>query len=705
MKKLLDSDHFYYLLGGTLLSLLLLLLVLEGWRYGIKPSESNNKQLIEQSLDKAANHFLDRQQTLVDNSETLAATLRSSLLQKQSPRYQHTILEQFPSFWSITLMQKNRPVVWQGFSLTDRNTQQLRKPSTEDISLKKYNNVIYWENHTTFSIQDSSGSISYDLFTSYRISQSNPLSIGSENEFNIFASDELATAYPVSFNIFSQPSNLGIESQKLTDLQGDSVGVVYATAEQFQQAKTQWQQSTDFWRSVYALFCFILLVVILFTAAERLSLWRALFVELLFLGIGWGIFAYTDMTSYWVLTLSGASGNAWINTVTSLSVTGINAIFALLASITIVRKILLYRHRFQPNWYLSSISFAAIYGALNALAIVTFYDILYHIAVDSGVPLLDLRIFPELGTVILYLAIGVATLAIGHLLIALNRVLFRITQEHFKLAASVLGTSFFMSLFVIQLFVPENLIFNWIFFASIASFTIIFATAIGYRLKVPAVVHTSPLRLVVVGSLAIAIAGTPPIYQASLNNTDDQLWETALNFSKETDPFAAGTTEKLLTRLEQNFRDIDSQDLQENQSTLQTRFTQTIKNLISPKWNTYSFNLQLISSSGNLIADYATNLNSPNWTNVYNISTLEAVTEIEQISKSTIRPVVQLPQLINQQDYRTFYRGWIPVFGTSDDEPIAWILCSIVPKSGPNLTNLFAQYWPRSPMRTGMPPT
>ena len=676
MTKLLESNRLYSILGWTLLGLLLTLLALEGWRYGIKPSESNNQQLIEQSLERAAQHFLDRQQTLVDNSENLAATLRPSLLQNEPPRYQHNILEQFPRFWSSTLMRKNTPVVWQGFALTDRQSQQQQQAeSTEGITLKKYNNVIYWEHHTPFSIQDSTGSVSYDLFTSYRISQSNPLAIGSESEFNIFDSEELSTAYPLNFSVFSQPSSLGIESKALTDLDGDSVGVVYATADQFQQTKTQWQQGTNFWRSVYALICFIILVVILFAAADRLALWHGLLLQLLFIGIGWGILAYTSMTSYWVLTLSGASANA--GTITSLSVSITNAIFALLTSLTIARKILLYRHRFKPDWYLSSISFAGIYGILNTLAIVTFFDILYHMVNNSGVPLLDLRIFPELGTVVLYLAVGLSTLALGHLLIALNRLLFRITQEHLKLAASVLVTSFFISLFVIQLFMPEGLIFNWIFFASITGFAIVFGVAIGYARKVLAIVHISPLRMVVFGSLAIAIAGTPAIYQASLNNTDEELWETALNYSKETDPFAAGLTEKLLTRLEQNFRDISPQDLQENQSALQTRFTQTIQNLLSPEWNTYSFDLQLINTSGDLIADYATDLNSPNWLNIYNITTLQAVTEIEQINKSTIRPVVQLPQLVNQQDYRTFYRGWIPVFGTSEDAPIAWILCSI----------------------------
>jgi len=675
MTKLLDTDRLHYLFGWTLLGLLLLLLALEGWRYGVKPSKVNNEQVIEESLRNASDYFLAQQQALANKSQSLEATLRPSLLQNQPLQYQSNILNRFPDFWSITLYKKSQPLVWQGFALKDEQTTPFTDKSA--IKLKKNNNVIYWENHIPFSIQDSTGSISYDLFTSFRIEQSNPLSIGDESEFSIFSSKEFTTSYPLHFNIFSNPSGQIVQSKQLSNLEGDSVGVVYATADEFQQTKAQWEQNTRFWRSIYALLCFITLVLIFFAAADKLPLWPSLLVQLLFVGIGWAIFAYTNLTSYWVLELSDITGNIAVNTVSNLSVTCTNAIFALLASFTISRKILLYRRRFKADWYLSTISLAGIYGIFNSLALLTFLDILHQATIHSGVPMIDLRIFPEGGTIIIYLAIGIASVAVGNLLLAFNRLLMRITQEHLKLTISVLSTSFFLSLFVAQLFIPEQFIFNWIFYSSIWAFGVIFSIAVGFSMDISWITNMSPLRKVVVGSLIISVVGTPILYQTSLKKTDDELWETALNYSKERDPFAAGLTEKLLSRLEQSFQNISKQDLQENRSTLQTRFTGTIKSLISPEWNTYSFDLQLINSSGKLIADYATDLNSPNWLNIFNISTLQAVTDIEQINKSTIRPIVQLPLLVDQEKYRTFYRGWIPVFGTSDEKPIAWILCSI----------------------------
>ncbi len=679
MNNFLDTNRLHHLLGWTLLGLLILLLTLEGWRYGVKPSEANNEQVIETSLSNAANYFQSKQEELQDRSEDLAATLSTGLLQQRSSQSLYNTFSSFPDFWSISLYQRNRPVVWRGFAMQDRNNNSSQSTYGQDtqVNLKKHSNIAYWECFVPFSVQDSAGTTSYRLFTTYRIEQSNLLAIGGSNEFDIFRSEEFSSDYPLNFSIFSSPPSNYVQAQQLSNLEGDSVGVVYATADEFQQTKAQWEQNTRFWRSVFALFCFVMLVLLLFKATDRLSAWSGLGLQLLFLGVGWGIFAYTNMPSYWVLEMSDSSSNEWINSVESLSATTTNAIFVLLASICIAHKLNLYNQKIEANWYLSSMAIAGMTGLINALSIPVVFDLILTATKASSVSLLDLRIFPSWGTIILYLAIGMSLLAMGIILVALNRLLFRITDDQFKLTASVLAILFIIGLFIAQLFIPSSMVFNWIFYTSIISFAIIFGISVGYFREFIWVTSLSPLRKIVLGSLIISIAGIPIIYQASLSNTDNELWENALNFNQEEDPFASKLTNELLTTLEKGFLEITQNDLENNRSTLQARFTQTIQQFLSPEWNSYSFDLQLVDSTGALIADYTTDLNSPDWLNIYNIPTIKSTTEMQQITKSTIRPIVQHPQLRNQEDYRIFYRGWIPVFGTSDDTPIAWILCSI----------------------------
>ncbi|HKK45163.1 MAG TPA: hypothetical protein VJ964_06545, partial [Balneolaceae bacterium] len=249
MKKFLETNRLHYLLGWTLLGLLLALLALEGWRYGVKPSKVNNEQVMQHSLTKAADFFLSRQQELLAHSQNLAATLRPPLIQKKSSKYLFKAFTQFPEFWSATLYKGQQPVIWNNFALENRTPQHDRSQDAT-VSVKKNDNVIFWECHVPFSIQDSSGTVNYDLYTRYRIEQSNPLPIGDRSEFNIFHSAKLSTAYPLNFSIFNTPPNDIVKSQPLLNLQGDSVGVVYATADEFQQTQAQWRQNTRFWRSV-----------------------------------------------------------------------------------------------------------------------------------------------------------------------------------------------------------------------------------------------------------------------------------------------------------------------------------------------------------------------------------------------------------------------------------------------------------------------
>ncbi len=678
MEKIFNSNRLHHLLGWTLLGLLLLLLALEGWRYGVKPSEVNNEQIIERSLTQASDYFINKQQALLADTEDLAATLQSPLLQKRSNQYLHNALAQFPQFWSSALYQDKRPIAWNGFALgntpqpTGANSQQ-----QNSISLKKHNNVIFWEFHVPFSVQDSSGTINFDLLTSHRIEQRNPLPIGDRNEFSLFNSAEFSSPYPLSFSIFSSPPQEYEQIQQLNNLQGDSIGVVYATADKFQQTQQQWEQNTRFWRSVFALLCFLILSCLLYWAADRLPLWRALGLQLLSIGIGWCILFYTNMLSYWVLALSNLSPDVWSTAVDSISFTCTNALFALVGAITVARKINDYSKQINPDSYLVSIVLAGGAGMLNATGILWVFDLLYHASITSNVPLLDLRILPEWGTIVLYLALGMSVLALGIILTAINRLLFRTTSEYFKLTASVLAITFGICLFVLQLFMPLELSLSRILYTSFLSFAIILGFAAAYVKDIIWVTEMSPLRKIVIGSFVIAGLCIPAIYQASLVNVDNELWKTAQNYAQEEDPVAEKLTQEILTTLEQRFQSISKEDLQNNRATLQARFTETVQAFLSPKWNAYSYDLQLVNSTGELIADYATDLNSPNWTQIYNIPTMKLVTNIEQIRKSSIRPIVQLPQLINQQDYRTFYRGWIPVFGMSEDTPIAWILCSI----------------------------
>ncbi|NIT56075.1 MAG: hypothetical protein GWN00_07495, partial [Aliifodinibius sp.] len=522
-----SNKQFYRWLGWSLLVLLVTLLLLEGWRYGIKPSAETNKEVIENSLTQASDYFQERQKRLLSNTQNLANTLQVPLLQHRSDQYLYNTINQIPDLWGAALYHDNDPVIWRGFALQNTSQAPDRDSSTPNLTLRRHNNVIFWECHIPFSIQDSSGTVNYDLHTTYRIQQNNPLSIGDNSEFSLFNSDNFSTSYPLGFSIFSDPPPQTVQSKPLTNLQGDSVGVVYATADEFEQDRAEWEANNTFWRSIFAALSFAIIIFILFIAAENLSLWKALLVQLFFVIIGWAIFSYSNLLSYWILSISSSDSTEWVNLVTNLSSSFTNAAFALFASLVITRKLQEYKHELKADWYLSVISLAGIFGVVNTLAILSFFKMLFQATNDAGVALLDLRIFPEPGTIILYLVLGMATLAAGNILVVINRMLFRFSREHLKLTSSVLSVSFIISLFVAQLFIPERFIFNWLFYSSIMGFIVVLTIAITYERDLNNLTNKSLLRKTIIGSFLIAIVCLPTLYQAALNSTDDKLWKRA----------------------------------------------------------------------------------------------------------------------------------------------------------------------------------
>ena len=678
MEKVLDKHRLYYVLGWTLAGLLLLLLALEGWRYAIKPSQNDNQAVVRQQLSDAAQKFEEKQLDLLRRSEKLAASLKPPLLKNSIAEDLYHILTPYSDLWSISLYQGDQPVVWKGFALRDQIKEFVEDSLEPEIMLRKNNNIIYWLCYVPFSVQRDNQTIWYRLFTSYRVEQSNPLAIGDQSEYHFFQSiPDSDNNYPLDFSLFSEPPEDVVQTHTLSNTAGDSVGVVYAMTDKFDQQEADWAETTRFWRSVYVVLGFAVLASFFFGAIARIRWWTRLLLQLLFITLGWLTFMYIDLIAYWALILADTSDAAWRATISELSNTFTHAAFALLASIAIVHKAPLFKGEIRANSYLSTIGLAGLFGLANAVSFPGVFSWIYQHALFGSIPLLDLRIFPYWHTIVVYLIVGTGLLAAGNIMIALNRLLFHATRHQIKLSASVLSISFFISLIVIQSFIYEQPVLNWIIFTCIFSFIITAGLALGYVKKITWISSLSPLRKVVLGSTLISAISMPMFYQTYLNQLDRELLQTAREFAREEDPQANKLTEELLTVLESEFNTITYDDIQNNRSTLQARFTETIQNYLEPKWNNYSFDLQLVSNYEELIAEYSTNLNSPDWTSFLNISSLELVTELQQISKISIRPVVQQPNLINQQDYQTFYRGWIPIFGASDYSPLAWILCSV----------------------------
>ena len=314
-------------------------------------------------------------------------------------------------------------------------------------------------------------------------------------------------------------------------------------------------------------------------------------------------------------------------------------------------------------------------GVGNLAGILAIIYSSFRFIENTSLLVLDLNIIPSIETASLFLAMGLIWYGLGLALISINHFVIYSRKDHGKLVSTLIIIGFMMALMVAQIFVPDILKLNWSVFLCIISFIIVYG--ISYLRVYKAVSsQLSTLRILVLSSALLALVITPVIYNAYLERQDENLKAVLNDFAQTEDEFARELTGKMLTELEETFRGITPKDLEERVPFLQEEFSSTIESLV-PLNQSYSLDLQLIKPRGGLVANYSTDLNSPNWVNTFNLPRLSAAVAIEQITGRTNRPIVQQPELRNPGEYETFYRGWIPIFEGTTDNIVAWILCSV----------------------------
>lgn len=663
-------EHPYRSLATLAGLLLLSFLMLEGWMYYIKPSPVKKDDLYKTSLAEADRAFQETQTQLIRNSRELSGQLHARLQAGHSQQNLFQTLRQYNSFWGATLYQDSVPVVWDGFSFSEYPRVSI--PSEEEIyvDVLKQNNVIMLLCRISFAVEDSSSTIPYELFTSKRIEQKNALPIGKDREYNFLTYQTEDLPYPVELAFFKPLPASSPGYIILSTTSNDSVGVVYAPAGKFEKTLSEWEKNTWFWRSFFSVMAYIVLSLFFYLWFEAISSWSALFYQLAIILTAWIFFSMLSVPELWLADFSNTfdlllADFAW------------NSIFVFLIAITISRQLKKRRGVLNSFSFLRTISLSGLYGLLNVAVIYAGISQTYLLLIETDVQLFDLQIFPNLPTFVLYLSLGLLLFSLGYSLASIGYYLLRSAKDQYKLVVTISISTFVIGLLLSQLYLPQAFTVNWSSWLSLAVFGGVLFVAVIQLNSRQMLSSFSLLRGLAICSFFIALLGLPILKNVQFARLDNQLMRNAKEFLNEEDPVARTITEQILTELEQEFRGIGNEDLDERVPFLQSKFTQTIEQAFSAEWRTYSLNLQLIKPSGKLIADYSTDLNAPNWTNVYDIGYLSAATDIERITKSTNRPIVQLPDLENSENYETFYRGWIPIFGLENNDRIAWILCSV----------------------------
>jgi hypothetical protein len=276
--------------------------LLEGWLYYIKPYPVTEESGYVSSLQEAVNIYNNQHNELLDNSQDLAGRLEAQLKGGGSRQNLYPYIQQYPSFWGVTLFKNATPQAWSGFSFSSY-PKELIPPSIGSepyVDVIKQNNVISFLCRIQFSIEDSSGTQEYELLTTSRIEQENALPIGQGHEFDLLAGQQESLQYPAELSFFEAFPDSALGFRVLSTLSRDSVGVAFIPPGRYGQTIDQWSEKASFWRSLFSLLAYLTIMFLLYAWLGTKNSWQSLFIQLMIVGVAWFLFSYMQIPERWI---------------------------------------------------------------------------------------------------------------------------------------------------------------------------------------------------------------------------------------------------------------------------------------------------------------------------------------------------------------------------------------------------------------------
>ncbi len=648
----------------------------ESWRSLSGPPSDLSESDARAALDRAAGLFIEEQRELLERSRSLSATLSASLVRQPSEQALGRLLDSYGELWGISVRERDSLLLWHGYPPpADSGAQTLAEESPIRITQK--NNVIYWKCQLPFTVRDSSGLTEYRLYTAKRILQTNPLPIGTGSEYHFTERLGDRAPLPLEVRLFNPLPDSVFAWERLNTLEGDSAGAVFVRPDETAaQSAERWEVETQLWRTVYLLFGFLVLGVAFSRSWNGEHPRRKLGIQWGLIISGWGLVRFLELPRK-VLEYLQAGGGEITLPVAGLLLFLADALALFLLALTCYHGLKTYSRRSGPDSFLSTLSLPVLAGGASSVLFLFLLNRTYLFLSRPGIPLDDLHLYPTAPTLLLYLGLG---MMLGGLLLGLASIV-RFTMKYVadqpNLSSVLMVLGFSLALGGTYLAVPEAIRMDYTF---PYGFLLFLALVAGIRLdnRLNRIYLLSSVRGLMIGTILVTLAAAPLIRETQQQRTDQQLMERAGGFAESGSEQGEQLTYELLSTLGETFDGINTDSLVNRQLFIGSLFNDTIDRFIASRSGYYSYDLRFITAGGTSVASYSTDLNSPSWPGMFSIPQLKSVLELEQITRGNLRPVVQSnPQLVTSKEYDSFYRGWIPVFGSSGAEPVAWILASV----------------------------
>lgn len=652
--------------------------VFEIWIEHGELSEFEREQLAHKSVNSALQNY-----NAFHNKFTRESRLFTEYVQQQlaSASDMQNIINEADNnydFWGMSVFSEQELLLWSGFAPHEYPKDIPTDSPDIWVDIKRNNNVTFLNYRVSFEVEKADSLSQYTLLTRKKIQQENILPIGDSSELKPSWLFQSESDYPVHFNFFESPPRNPQFKTKISTQTVDSVGVIYTLADDYSEYRATRQNQFFLYRAIFYALLISLVTLFLISISQELSIWNSLLLKLFAISLAWLFFSNIDYGVGWI-EIFGALGQQDFETIKPLVEYCVHSIFILLISIVCFRPLISTEIDLKKRPGIIFPTVLIFYGFLSAFLLYFFLIETYSLFIQSSIRVLDLEVFPRWQTMVFYIASGIFSISSITLLTLLGWFLLKLRKQSLPIPLLLMIAGYLLGMLLIfwlKLY-PANAI--WIILTTGIFFSVILVFIILVNRNPSLFSNASRLRLLLLFSYISVCITYIAVYKGYSERLHSQMERAAYLFIDEEATQAEQIARNLLTSLEQSISGLTAQDFIQRPSYVENVFTRETRELISPEWESFSISTQLVNNSGEIVGEYASDLDSPAWTRAFNMLSLVIPFEEEQIRVENLRPIIrERPLNEANSNYSSFRRAWIPLYEEgSNVDRIGWILCSV----------------------------
>jgi signal transduction histidine kinase len=667
------KNPFTYPFSAALLLLVTVIISYSLFEFVNRPGEIDERDItadIEQSLLMGQELFTSVYEEFVDDSNQLYRELSELPLTTQNRSFVFNRFEDY-DFWGVSLYRDNTRWVWKGFNLTPVSMGIESDGESVSVNLLKRNNVVYLFSQQSFQTDDNS----FALLTARKIELTSNLPFASQVVYDLSTHPDLSDGYPVNFNFFNPVADdRDLIHKKLSIESSDSVGIVYASYDDAEIYKLSRENLISKWRVWFHLTIFItfFILIVIWSGLSR-NIFSDLFRFVLVLTC-WVALFQSGVMDYWNSYFTALFNEADPKTITGLISYLFNSLFIFLLFIIVFNASRLPKSETGNQYHFRTLFLSIVLGSVSAVMLLYFILTTQNILVESTIPLLDLELTPDPKSFFFYISSTLFFTGIGGIIISAAHYLYRKEQDKSTVIAVTALFSFILFYYLADLFLSLQSIFSWVFLLATGQFLIFLWIVHVIHKHTYVFREMSGFRKLMFGILLSSTAVYIIVWNSSNDRLDRELLDRADTFANEEIADTHDILTTLLTDLEKELIFLSGSDIENQTLIAQAQFQRAIRSSIQPEWRNHSFEIQLLSTRGELVSDYSTNLDSPGWRSLVDMALMSTSYREQQIRRITNRPIIYERPVNLGENYISFNRGWIPIYDEAEANVIiAWI--------------------------------